>query len=284
MDRLTPPAAEEIQRQAAQALAEDIGQGDVSAELISADSQAQAHIICRQPAVVCGTPWADEVIQQLNAVNSTPIQLQWQIQDGDHVKADTILAKCSGPARGILTAERTMLNFLQTLSATATQTHQYVQAVEGTGVRILDTRKTLPGLRTAQKYAVRCGGGWNHRIGLYDAFLIKENHIRAAGSIASAIELARSKKQKLLVEVEVETLDELRQALAAKPDRILLDNFSPAQLETAVSLSKGQIPLEASGGITLNNIADIAATKVDYISIGTLTKDIQSVDLSLLFL
>lgn len=280
MDTPSPPPAADIRQQVRTALAEDIGSGDVSAGLIAADTTAKAELICRQQAVICGIPWANEILQQLDG----SIEADWSVSDGDQVEANTIIAQFSGPAHSLLSAERTLLNFLQTLSATATQTRRFVDAVSAYHCTILDTRKTLPGLRLAQKYAVRGGGGQNHRMGLFDAFLIKENHIRAAGDIAAAIELARQQHPQLSVEVEVENLTELEQALAAKPDRILLDNFALSSLQAAVKLTAGRVELEASGGIKLNNVAEIAATGVDYVSLGTLSKDIQAIDFSLLFL
>ena len=276
----SPPESEDIRQQVANALAEDIGNGDVTAGLIAADDMAQAHIICRENAVICGIPWAQETVRQLTG----SIEIKWLMKDGDQVAPNTVIAQCSGPAATLLTAERTILNFLQTLSSTATQTHCYAAAIFDYPVQILDTRKTLPGLRIAQKYAVRCGGGQNHRMGLFDAYLIKENHIRASSSIGAAIDCAKQQNPQLLVEIEVENLHELEQAIVAKPDRILLDNFSPQQLRIAVAQCQNKIPLEASGGITLHNIAAIAATGINYISLGTLTKDITSVDFSLLFL
>jgi len=257
-------------------LAEDIGSGDITAEIISIDTYAMARIITREAMVCCGQEWVNAVFRELNP----ELKIEWQVQEGEWVEADTLLCALSGLARPLLTGERTALNLLQTLSATATQAQRYAQAVAGTSCKVLDTRKTIPGLRDAQKYAVLSGGCHNHRIGLYDAFLIKENHIMAAGSIAKAVAIARKISDKLL-EIEVETLLELDQAIAAKPDRIMLDNFSLQDLELAVANVAGDIELEASGNITLDNIRRIAQTGVDYISIGALTKNIQAVDLSM---
>ncbi|MDR3501579.1 MAG: carboxylating nicotinate-nucleotide diphosphorylase [Legionella sp.] len=261
------------------ALQEDVGTGDVTAALLPEHLMAEAEIISREPMLICGQPWVNEVFNQIDK----RIKLNWQVTEGGWLAEPTTLCRISGPARSMLTAERTALNFLQTLSATATQTYLYVEQLKGTKTRLLDTRKTLPGLRVAQKYAVTCGGGVNHRMGLYDAFLIKENHIKACGSVAKAIALARQTQNNILVETEVETLDELREALAAKPDRILLDNFSLEMLKEAVCINQSnQCTLEASGGITLENIAKIAASGVDFISVGAITKSIQAIDLSLL--
>ncbi|MFT4059485.1 MAG: carboxylating nicotinate-nucleotide diphosphorylase [Legionella sp.] len=264
---------------AARALQEDVGIGDVTAELLPAQLLVEAEIISREPMVVCGQSWVEEVFHQINP----NIKINWKVGEGDYLNKPTVLCHIQGLARSILTAERSALNFLQTLSATATQTHRYVQQLQGTKTRLLDTRKTLPGLRAAQKYAVACGGGVNHRMGLYDAFLIKENHIKACGSIAKAIALARQTHNNVFIEVEVETLDELREAIAAKPDRILLDNFSHEMLIEAVRINQSSsCTLEASGNITLNNIAEVAKIGVDFISVGAITKSIQAIDLSLL--
>jgi len=257
-------------------LAEDLGSGDITAEIIAVDTYASASIITREAMVCCGQAWVDAVFRELNS----ELTIEWQVQEGEWVEAGALLCTLNGLARPLLTGERTALNLLQTLSATATQAKYYAQAVAGTSCKVLDTRKTIPGLRDAQKYAVVCGGCYNHRVGLYDAFLIKENHIMAAGSIAKAIEIARKISNQLL-EIEVETLLELEQAITAKPDRIMLDNFSLQDLELAVAKVAGAIELEASGNITLDNIRCIALTGVDYISIGALTKNIQAVDLSM---
>lgn len=271
----TQKIVEDVRR----ALEEDIGSGDVSAELLPGDEQVRAEIIARESFAMAGRAWADAVFRAVDP----NLQLQWQVEDGQYYPANTLLLRIEGLARSILTAERTALNFLQTLSATATITRRYVDAIYGTGARLLDTRKTLPGLRYAQKYAVRMGGGENHRMGLYDAYLIKENHIRAAGSISKAIACARVKNPELFLEVEVETLAELQEALALRPDRILLDNFTLDMLREAVALNQPKTSLlEASGGVNLSTIRQIALSGVDYISVGDLTKSIQAVDLSLL--
>lgn len=265
--------------QVSMALEEDVGAGDVSASLLPESATVIAEIISREAMVVCGQPWVNEVFRQVDS----SIQLDWQVAEGDYLSLPTVLCSIQGKAQTLLTAERTALNFLQTLSATATKTYQYVEQLKGTNTKLLDTRKTLPGLRLAQKYAVTCGGGVNHRLGLYDAFLIKENHIKACGSIAKAIELARLREQNLLVEIEVENLQQLQEALAAKPDRILLDNFNLDLLKQAVQMNKPKVcELEASGGIHLENLTEIAKTGVDFISVGAITKSIQAIDLSLL--
>jgi len=257
-------------------LEEDVGTGDLTADIIPENTQAEAEVITREPMVLCGRSWFDAVFKQLD-VNAS---INWQVAEGDSVSQDTILCKLKGSARSLLTGERTALNLLQTLSATATVAKQYAQAVSGTGCKVLDTRKTLPGLRNAQKYAIACGGCYNHRVGLYDGVLIKENHIIAAGSIAKAVQAAREKSS-VPVEVEVESLQEFEQAVAAKPDRIMLDNFTLEDMRTAVSQNAGAIELEASGNIDLKNIRSIAETGVDYISIGALTKNVSAVDLSM---
>ena len=265
------------------ALAEDIGGGDLTAALINADEVVGATIIARESLVLAGHPWADEVFRQLD----DSVQVDWYIEDGEHAESDDVICKLVGPARALLTGERTALNFLQTLSSTATTTATFVAAIEGTGTRLLDTRKTLPGLRHAQKYAVRCGGGENHRIGLYDAILIKENHIRSAGSITAALKRARDIDADVLVEVEVETIDELKEALDAGAGRILLDNFTLDELREAVRINAGygyaRAELEASGNVTLDTVREIAETGVDCISTGAITKNIRAVDLSMLF-
>ncbi|MDP3332019.1 MAG: carboxylating nicotinate-nucleotide diphosphorylase [Methylococcales bacterium] len=257
-------------------LAEDIGTGDITAAIIPEATYAEAEVITREDMVLCGQAWFDAVFKQLNP----DIQIDWQVQDGDNVAKNTLLCKLQGSARALLTGERTALNLLQTLSATATVARQYAEEVQGTRCKVLDTRKTIPALRDAQKYAVKCGGCYNHRIGLYDGVLIKENHIMAAGSIAKAVQTARELST-VAVEVEVESLEQLQEALAAKPDRIMLDNFSLDDLRTAVALTQGSVELEASGNIDLTNIRTIADTGVDFISIGALTKHIKAVDLSM---
>ena len=267
----------------AAALAEDIGPGDLTAALIDEDDVVGASIIAREALVLAGHPWATEVFRQLDE----RILTDWYIEDGQHAEANDVICKLVGPARALLTGERTALNFLQTLSATATVTAEYVALVAGTRARVLDTRKTLPGLRHAQKYAVRCGGGDNHRAGLYDAILIKENHIRSAGSITESLRRAQSHAGDVLIEVEVESLDELREALDAGAGRVLLDNFSLADLRTAVALNAeyGYVAaeLEASGNVGPDTIRDIAETGVDYISTGALTKNVRAIDLSMQF-
>jgi nicotinate-nucleotide pyrophosphorylase (carboxylating) len=272
-----------IVKNVADALAEDIGGGDLTASLIDADAAVGAKIIARQSLVLAGHPWASEVFRQLD----DGIQVDWYIEDGQRADADDVICKLVGPARALLSGERTALNFLQTLSATATTTAVWVEAIDGTGVRLLDTRKTLPGLRHAQKYAVRCGGGENHRVGLFDAILIKENHIRSAGSITAALGRARDLDEDVLIEVEVESLHELREALDTGAARILLDNFSVAELAEAVLINTdygyARAELEASGNVTLQNVRAIADTGVDYISTGALTKNISAMDLSMLF-
>lgn len=261
------------------ALSEDIGDGDVSVSLLRSDLMVEAEIISREPMLVCGRPWVDLVFQEVDAA----IQLQWFVNEGAWLAKPATLCRITGRATAILTAERTALNFLQTLSGTATQVHAYLQQLKGTETQLLDTRKTIPGLRVAQKYAVACAGGVNHRMGLYDAFLIKENHIKSCGSITKAIELARTTRSDLFVEIEVETLDELHEALEAKPDRILLDNFSCELLKEAVAMNQAyHCQLEASGGIDLSTIRIVAQTGVHFISIGAMTKSLQAIDLSLL--
>jgi nicotinate-nucleotide pyrophosphorylase (carboxylating) len=265
------------------ALKEDLGSGDKTAALLPESTTASATIICREPITLAGQPWVDEVYKQLDP----GIEIEWLANDGDHLQADSEICMLRGPARALLSGERTALNFLQTLSATATTTARYVNAAAGHKAKILDTRKTLPGLRLAQKYAVRCGGGNNHRLGLFDAILIKENHIISAGGIAAAIRAAKEEHSDLPIEIEVESVSELREALGAGADRLLLDNFDIEDLQRAVDINhkEGNPPadLEASGGLTLEDIVDIAETGVDYISVGALTKDIESVDLSMRF-
>ncbi|MEE8215510.1 MAG: carboxylating nicotinate-nucleotide diphosphorylase [Acidiferrobacterales bacterium] len=262
------------------ALAEDIGSGDLTAALIPASTRARASVITRERAVLCGSAWFDEVFRQLDTAVSTT----WAAKDADSIQANQIVCRLHGPARAILSGERMALNFLQLLSDTATQTRRYVDAVSGTHTKVLDTRKTIPGLRRAQKYAVTCGGGQNHRMGLYDGILIKENHILAAGSIARAVHQAKtSATEGIPIEVEVENLDQLRDALAAGVDRLLVDNFSLQSLKAAVAQTRGRATIEASGGITLENVRTMAETGVDYISVGALTKDVKAIDLSMRF-
>lgn len=276
----------DLQQQVERALAEDIGAKDLTAELIVPDRHGRAKVITRESAILCGRPWVDASFKTVDP----RISIDWRIEEGARASPDQLLFEVHGPARGLLTAERTALNFLQLLSATATAANAFARAVEGTGCRILDTRKTIPGLRTAQKYATKIGGAHNHRIGLFDAILIKENHIMAAGSIADAVDAAKRSVHKspnrVTVEVEVETLDELRQAILAQADIALLDEFTLAALREAVALNRAAalpLRLEASGGITLANVRSIAETGVDYASIGTITKHIQAVDLSMRF-
>ncbi|MBX5460523.1 MAG: carboxylating nicotinate-nucleotide diphosphorylase [Steroidobacteraceae bacterium] len=262
------------------ALQEDIGTGDVTADLVPAHQRARGRVITREDAVVCGTAWVDETYRQLDST----VRVTWRVADGERVSAGQVLFEIEGPARPILTGERTALNFLQLLSATATEARRYADAVAGTGCTILDTRKTLPGLRTAQKYAVRCGGAGNHRMGLFDMVLIKENHIATAGSIAAAIATARRTWPDLKVEVEVESLEELDQALAAQADIIMLDDFSHADMREAVArncASPRPAKLEASGSVSLAKVREIAETGVDYISVGALTKHVRAIDLSM---
>ncbi|MDI9819678.1 MULTISPECIES: carboxylating nicotinate-nucleotide diphosphorylase [unclassified Legionella] len=268
----------EILTDVKRALDEDIGGGDVSAALLPTRLTGDAEIISREPMLVCGQPWVNAVFAEV----SPEVQLHWYVPEGAWLGSPSTLCRIEGPAAAILTAERTALNFLQILSGTATQVRQYLLELRGTPARLLDTRKTIPGLRMAQKYAVSCAGGVNHRMGLYDAFLIKENHIKACGSIGKAIEQARASRNGLLVEIEVETMAEFREALASNPDRILLDNFSNAMLLEAVKINQNRCELEASGGVDLSTIKTIAQTGVDYISVGAITKSVRAIDLSLL--
>jgi len=280
IDQLTLPPVGEIQSQVAAAIAEDVGSGDLTAGLLPDELPVQAQVIARELGVICGISWFNEVFRQIDA----DVMIRWQVADGDRVKENQQLCLIDGKARSLLTAERTALNFLQSLSGTATQTSRYAQAVEGTDVRILDTRKTIPGLRLAQKYAVRCGGGHNHRIGLYDAILIKENHIQAAGSVEAVLQHAQQKFPGVETEIEVESLQELQQALDAGAKRVLLDNFSIGDLHIAVALNHGRARLEVSGGVTIEGIRELAGTGVDDISVGALTKHLQAFDLSMLFI
>ena len=281
--KLTDRTKQSIGPTVAQALAEDVGNGDLTAALIDADAVVGATIFTREPIIVAGQPWVDEVFAQLDE----RVIIDWYIGDGQSADTDDVICKLVGPARALLTGERTALNFLQTLSASATVTAAFVQAIAGTGATILDTRKTLPGLRLAQKYAVTCGGGENHRIGLFDAVLIKENHIKSAGDIATALQKAGEISDDILIEIEVEDHDGLIAALDAGAQRILLDNFSLDELRRAVETnnSYGYVAaeLEASGNITLASAREVAETGVTYLSTGALTKNVQAVDLSLLF-
>jgi len=281
MNRIETPT--DLAEQVARALAEDLGGGDLTAALVPEGRRGRATVITREPAVLCGRPWVDEVFRQLDP----SVRIDWEAQEGAEVAPGQRLCRLEGPARSLLTGERTALNFLQTLSGTATATRRYVALVEGLPCRILDTRKTLPGLRRAQKYAVRCAGGSNHRMGLYDGILVKENHIMAAGSIAAAVAAARAAGSSVPVEVEVETLDELCQALDAGADMALLDEFSLEDLRAAVVMNRshprGPMKLEASGNVSFETLRPIAETGVDFVSIGSLTKHLRAVDLSMRF-
>ena len=268
--------------QVAAALREDIGTGDVTARLVPDTQVAHGRVITREDAVLCGQPWVDETFRRLDP----SVRIDWHARDGDRVRSDQVVFEIQGPARAVLTGERTALNFLQMLSGAATQTRAFVDAVAGTGCTILDTRKTLPGLRTAQKYAVRCGGAQNLRIGLFDMVLIKENHIAAAGSIAGAIAAAKRVSRGLKIEVEVESLAGLDEALSGAPDIVMLDNFNNADMTQAVKITRTRtksVKLEASGNVTLDTVRAIAATGVDYISVGGLTKHVRATDLSMRF-
>lgn len=270
-------SGQEIAETVARALVEDVGTGDLTAALIPAETQARAQVISRQPAIICGGRWFDEVFRQLDP----NVVVDWQVQDGSPVTAGKTLCNLKGPARALLTGERTALNFLQMLSATATVARCFVEAIKGTGAVILDTRKTLPGLRAAQKYAVTRGEASNHRMGLFDAILIKENHIAAASSLEEVVRAARQRHPDVNIEVEVERVNQIEEALTAGADIILLDNFSLDDLKSAVALNDDRARLEASGGVTLQNVRAIAETGLDYISVGALTKDIAAIDLSM---
>ena len=271
-----PPPAEVVEADVARALAEDLGSGDVTAALLP-DHADVAYLLCKEEAVVCGRPWFDAC----HRARDPGVRIDWRVAEGDRVAAGTVLATLAGRARALVSAERAALNFLQTLSGTATTTAAYVDAVRGTRARILDTRKTIPGLRLAQKYAVRTGGGVNHRIGLYDAVMLKENHVRAAGSLAGAIRAARAAQPHLPLIVEVETLAQLEEALAEGCERILIDDFDAATRREAVARANGRIPLEVSGGVDLAGLRAIAEDGVDCISIGGLTKHVRAIDLSM---
>jgi nicotinate-nucleotide pyrophosphorylase (carboxylating) len=276
------PVPADLPQQVARALAEDVGAGDLTAALISADRLGRASLITREPAIVCGIPYVEASFAQVDV----RVKLAWQIAEGDSVARDQVLLTLAGPARALLTGERTALNFLQLLSGTATAAHAYAALLQHTHCRLLDTRKTIPGLRTAQKYAVRVGGGHNHRMGLFDGILIKENHIMAAGSIASAVSAAKRGAAQVPVEVEVENLSELRQAIDAGADIAMLDEFSLEAMREAVAVNSGSakpLKLEASGGITAATIREIADTGVDFISVGSITKHVRAVDLSMRF-
>ncbi len=272
LEDIRPSISESVRH----AIKEDLGAGDITASLIPEDKIASAQVITRESGVLCGQAWVEEVYRQIDP----KVEIEWLAQDGDLLTANQTLFKLRGSARSLLTGERCALNFLQTLSATATVTSEYVSLVKNTQLKILDTRKTIPGLRLAQKYAVTCGGGHNHRIGLYDAFLIKENHIAACGSIALAIETANKNNPGIKVEVEVESLDEFKEALIAGADIIMLDNFDLEDIKKAVSLNKQQCKIEVSGGITKDSLQDIATTGADFVSIGALTKHCRALDLS----
>ena len=274
---MTPPPEAVVRRHVREALAEDVGDGDVTAALIPADRNARAAVISRSPGVFCGAPWVREVCAQTDA----DIRVDWGVAEGAEIDADTVLFSLSGRARSLLTLERTLLNFVQFLSGTATAARACVRAVAGTRTRILDTRKTVPGLRAAQKYAVATGGAQNHRMGLFDAFLIKENHILAAGGIRAAILAARAARPDLPLEVEVEDLAELEEALVAGPDIVMLDNFTVDEMAAAVRLNDTDTRLEASGGIEVDDLAAVARTGVDYISVGSITKRVMPLDLSM---
>lgn len=269
----------QIEHDVRNALEEDLDSGDITAQLVPQDRIWKASVYTSESAILCGRNWFDAVFKHLD----TTIDVRWYAADGDPVKPHQVVCTLKGPARGLLSGERSALNFLQTLSGTATIARNYTKQVSGLHARILDTRKTIPGLRRAQKYAVRCGGCHNHRMGLYDAFLIKENHIMAAGSIAEAVRSANAMGKDLPVEIEVEDREELQQALQAGADRILLDNFTLENIHEAVAINSSVAELEASGGITLDNVRAYAKTGVDYISVGALTKDVQAIDLSLRF-
>ena len=276
-----PPLPDDINEVVARALAEDIGHGDITASLVDADERSRAQVRIEEPAVLCGTAWFDEVFRRLDS----SIAVRWRRGDGELIENPATVCEFSGPARALLSGERTALNFLHTLSGTATSAHRYVQAIRGTGARILDTRKTLPGLRSAQKYAVRCGGADNHRSGLFDAVLIKENHIAALGGVATAVDLAARKATGVSVFVEVEDLEQLGDALETEADRVLLDNLSLEELREAVRMRDAhagrRMQLEASGGIDLDSVKAVAETGVDCVSVGALTKNVRSIAFSM---
>lgn len=279
---LSVPVPKDLPQQIDRALEEDIGSGDLTAALIPADATGRAATITRESAIICGIPYVDATFARIDP----KVRIEWKVGEGAAVAPDQLLLQISGPARALLTGERTALNFLQLLSGTATAAHAYAERLEGTACRLLDTRKTIPGLRSAQKYAVRVGGGHNHRIGLFDGILIKENHIMAAGSIASAVAAAKSTGTNVPVEVEVENAGELRQAIAAGADIAMLDDFPLEALAEAVAINRGAerpLKLEASGGVTLDTIRKIAQTGVDYVSVGSITKHVRAVDLSTRF-
>jgi nicotinate-nucleotide pyrophosphorylase (carboxylating) len=270
----------DLETQVNTALREDIGSGDVTAQLVPAGQTVRGRVITREAAILCGRPWVEATFRNIDP----NIKLHWHASDGDRLAADQVIFEIAGSARAVLTGERTSLNFLQLLSATATEARRFVDAIAGTGCIVIDTRKTLPGLRTAQKYAVRCGGAQNHRMGLYDMVLIKENHIVAAGTLPGAIAAARRVAPNVPVEVEVESLAEFAEALAARPDIIMLDEFTPADMRKAVALNRADanpVKIEASGSVSLETVRTIAETGVDYISVGGLTKHVRAIDLSM---
>lgn len=275
-----PPPQKTIDEIVQRALQEDVGSGDLTAALIPQDSCSQARVITREQAVLCGIPWFDSVFRQLDE----RVTIKWRVADGEDITPDQEICRLEGPTRALLTGERTALNFLQALSGTATVTREYASALRGTRSKLLDTRKTVPGLREAQKYAVRCGGGYNHRLGLFDGILIKENHIMAAGSIEGAIKTAKRLYPGMPVEIEVEDLGQLSEAINAGADSILLDNFTLEDLREAVVLNQGRALLEASGGVDLTRLRQAAETGVDHISVGALTKHLRAIDLSMRFL
>ncbi len=275
--RIEPPDPDVVRRDVQRALEEDIGNGDATADLLPSATIANARVITREDAVIAGRAWFDASFKMIDA----SIVIEWNVDDGNRAHANDVLCTLRGPARALVSGERCALNFLQTLSGTATTTARYVQAVRGTHATILDTRKTLPGLRIAQKYAVRCGGASNHRIGLFDAMLIKENHIAAAGSIEVAVSAARTRHPDLMLEVEVENFDELREALIAGVDRVMLDEFSLDDIRRAVDEVAGRTQIEVSGGVSLEALPQLAATGVDFISVGALTKHVRAIDLSM---
>jgi nicotinate-nucleotide pyrophosphorylase (carboxylating) len=277
MKKMTLPL---IDAQVAESIREDVGDGDISAALIPSSQQARAQIKSREPALVCGLPWVESVYKQIDPA----VQLDWRVKEGQSVAADQIWLELRGPSCSLLSGERCALNWLQTLSGTATRVHQFLQVLKGCHTQLLDTRKTIPGLRAAQKYAVRCAGGRNHRMGLYDAYLLKENHIASCGSITQAVQWARERHPGKIVEVEVENLAQLDEALVLQVEIIMLDNFQLSEITQAVSRNRGHSKLEVSGNITLENIREIAATGIDFISVGSLTKHIQAIDLSMRFL
>jgi nicotinate-nucleotide pyrophosphorylase (carboxylating) len=273
------PLPDDVSAAVRQALDEDVGSGDVTASLVAANARVRASVVCREPAVLCGTAWFDETFRQLHG----DIAVRWQARDGDKVAAGDVVCTVTGPAAPVLTGERTALNFLQLLSGTATTARRYADAVAGGATRVLDTRKTLPGLRRAQKYAVRCGGCTNHRIGLFDAVLIKDNHIASAGSIAGVVAAARRDNPGLTVEVEVTDLAELDEALDGGADVVMLDNFRRGDIAEAVKRARGRAKLEISGNVDIEDLAELAATGVDYISVGALTKNVRAIDFSMRF-